>query len=197
MVNLNKEIDFDRNDYDLEEFMIFCIMVAGKKATTMARLLDNILSQMHAEVDPQRELKPFGLIDRWINCNPSKDLGEYLKNNGVGCYNHRAKAIICLIDAALDLRTCTIEDLEELYGVGQKTSRFFLMCNRPDIKAAILDRHILRYLNELGHNVPLNTPTSKSDYNRIERIFLQEAENNNIDPMEFDYGIWKKAAGVE
>lgn len=197
MVDLSKEIDYERTDYALEEFMLFCIMVPGKKATTTVKILDSILTKMHEDVDKDRNLLPFDLIRTWFRDNPNIHFETFLKFRGVGCHSHRAKAIRSLVASNIDLRSCSISDLEALYGVGQKTSRFFLMCTRPNVKAAILDRHILRYLAKRGFNVPDNTPTSKPEYLRIERIFLQEAERNNVDPMQFDFGIWKKAAGVD
>ena len=196
MVKLGEEIDFGRGDYDLEEFMLFAIMVPGKKASTTVRLVDDILRKMHSDVDLGRELKPFELIRSWLERHPHVDFAIWLRHKGVGCYNHRAKAIKGVVESGLNLRECTIEDLEKLYGVGQKTSRFFLMCNRPNVKAAILDRHILRYLSQRGYSVPESTPTNKAEYKRIERIFLREAERNDADPMQFDYAIWKEGAGV-
>jgi len=196
MVELGKEINFFRTDYELEEFMLFSIMVAGKKASTTVRILDDILKEMHNNIDSKYELRPFQLIFNWIEDNPNINFDEYLRDKGVGCYTHKAKSILCLIDTAIDLRICSLEDLEQIYGIGRKTSRFFLMCNRPGVRAAILDRHILRYLLNKGYDVPQNTPSSKYEYERVERIFLKEAEKNNIDPMQFDYSIWKEAAGI-
>ena len=196
MVDLNKEIDFSRDDYALEEFMLFCILVTGKKASTTVKILDSILKDMHKDADPEFSLRPLRLINRWIEKNQDKDLAQFIRSKGVGCHSHKAKAMLCLVDAAINLRTCSIDDLEELYGVGQKTSRFFLMCNRPNVKAAILDRHILKHLADKGYNVPKATPSTKSEYRRIEKIFLQEAEKSGVDPMQFDYAIWKEAAGI-
>jgi thermostable 8-oxoguanine DNA glycosylase len=92
----------------------------------------------------------------------------------------------------LDVATCDIHDLEEVWGIGRKTSRFFVMYTRPeDQEYAILDVHILRWLREQGHDsAPMQTPRSKKKYELLENAFIWEAQARGMTPLELDTVIW-------
>ena len=42
MIDPNKITDYKRNDRDLQEFLFFCIAVAGKRAAPTARKVQNL-----------------------------------------------------------------------------------------------------------------------------------------------------------
>jgi thermostable 8-oxoguanine DNA glycosylase len=120
-----------------------------------------------------------------------KNLGEELKKFGVGCYNNKSKAISDLISKNLDLSTCSIEDLENVWGLGPKSVRCFMIHTRKDQNIDGLDRHVLRYLGELGHKVPKSTP-NKKQYLEIEKIFIDLAKDMGKSISELDLEIWTK-----
>ena len=68
--------------------------------------------------------------------------------------------------AKLDLRTCTREDLMDVYGVGPKTARFFLLHTREFCDEVVLDTHILRWMRERCDvkEAPKNTPQNPEKY---------------------------------
>ena len=86
------------------------------------------------------------------------------------------------------------EELEEIHGIGPKTSRFFIMWTRPGANYAALDTHILKWLALRGHKVPKSTPSGKK-YKEIEKIFLREAAELGMSPQELDTIIWKSFSG--
>ena len=133
-----------------------------------------------------RDAKPFRVIDGHVKAGT---LVLALKNAGIGCQTIRAKSLQSLLESHLDLRTCTVDQLEQISGVGPKTSRFFILHSRLNARVAALDVHILRYLKSLGYNVPTVTPTGKN-YRKIEEIFLQEADKSGMTVADFDLFIW-------
>ncbi len=53
----------------------------------------------------------------------------------------------------------------------------------------------LRYLKTQGvENVPKTTPSSKKEYDRLEKEFLKMADEANKTVAEFDLEIWNKGA---
>ena len=175
-------IRYDRTIEELEEFVLFTISVAGKSAITTARILDKFLQ-------PAREynLSPFDYI-RLLSFD---ELTTNLKNTGFGCYNNRTKSFKSLVDTNLDLRNCDINDLEQIYGIGPKTARFFVLFSRPGANVAVLDTHVLTFLREKGYDVPKATPCGKK-YLEIEQMFLTEAQKQDRPIVEYDLMIWNE-----
>jgi thermostable 8-oxoguanine DNA glycosylase len=175
--------DYNLNDHGLQETLIFWICVAGKTASVIARALDKMLNNLEGE-SPFDKIKQIGI----------DDLPKVLKSYGIGCYNSKAKAIWELVNSDMDLRTCTTRDLETISGIGRKTSRCFIMHSRPDSDCAGLDVHILKFLREKGHNVPKSTPSSKKQYEEIEKLFLKYVRKSGKPVAEFDLDVWRRYA---
>ena len=114
-----------------------------------------------------------------------------MKNCGIGCYNIKLETFISLANAPINLKTCTIDELEAIKGIGPKTARCFLIHSRPNQQLAGLDRHILRFLRDQGYNVPKHTPTGKK-YKQVEQLFIQEAQKAGKDIATFDLELWNK-----
>jgi len=183
MIDPSNITNFNQTDYQLEEVLIFWICVAGKTATVISRNLDRLLESLVGR-------SPFDKIRRI----GAKKLPQTLKDFGIGCYNMKAKTIWGVINSGLDLRTCSIEDLERIAGIGRKTSRCFVMHSRPDAECAGLDVHILKFLREQGHDVPKSTPGTDKAYKSIEKLFLKYANKSGKTVADFDLKIWKKHA---
>ena len=183
MVDPFQVTKYDRTDEELEEFIIFSILMAGHDAKNTARGLERFLGAF-------KGVKPFEVIGRHIKAGT---LSLALQNAGLGCHAIRAKSLQSLLESGLDLRRCSLNDLERINGIGPKTSRFFLLHSRANIKVAALDIHILRYLKAIGHkDIPSSTPTGKS-YRRIERLFLEEADKSGMSVADFDLFLWRQA----
>lgn len=122
-------------------------------------------------------------------------LSKTMKAFGFGCYNIKSKGFLQAADGGLDLKTCTVESLEQIHGVGMKTARFFVLHTRRNAKVACLDTHVLKWLSYYsGHTVPKQTPTRKR-YLELERAFLAISEAMKIAPADLDLKIWMEISG--
>ena len=186
MVNPDEITDYNRTDRELEEFMVFAICAAGKNANTTATILNKIFYDFLL----QNKLPINHLAKRESN------LANYLRMQGIGCYNSRAKTIIWLaekIRANKDfLRTATIEELEAIHGIGPKTARFFIMHSRPNQRLAALDTHILKELKAEGFDVPKSTPPAGKKYRELEQEFIKLAYREGMSVADYDLMVWKK-----
>ena len=183
MIDPTNITNFNQTDEQLEEVLLFWICVAGKTASIVSKQLDALLNSLDDNT-------PFDKI---------KNIGEYrlpelLKSFGIGCYNLKAKSLWQLVNSNMDLRTCTVDDLEKIHGIGRKTSRCFIIHSRADAKYAGLDTHILKFLRAKGHDVPPSTPASKRMYLEIEKLFLTYVKKSKKSVAEYDLDIWKRYA---
>lgn len=199
---------FSRTQAELEELLMFCTAVPGHNAKTTSECLDKFL--LGAENSGET---PFDIVRFWTPTPPTQMRNESLigygirmawvwrrlmkkvRESGIGCATRVAKCWWELSYSKLDLKTCSAEELEKIHGIGFKTSRFFILHSRKDqTDVAVLDVHVLRWLKEKGHKVPEITPSSKSEYGKIEKIFLDYAKKSGKTVAEFDLDIWKKGA---
>ena len=180
--------NYDLSDAELEEHLLFWVCAAGKNGTTAARCLEKLLSAITFN-----SITPFYAIKLVADTNVPKPLLELLKWAGIGCYTHKARTFKELVNKKLDLRTCTTDELEDVYGIGMKTSRCFLLHTRKNVQVAGLDTHMLRHLTNLGiSRVPKSTPASKKQYLRLENQVLKLAKEAGMSPAEYDLMIWNK-----
>lgn len=174
---------FDMDDRDLELTLLFWVCAAGKNARVAAGNLSRLLEN-------GREL--FGLVDPFsIISKFGSDLPRALKDYGIGCYNNKARTMLELASSGLDLKTCSVSDLEGVKGIGPKTARCFVMHSRRGARHAGLDTHCLKYMGERGVNVPKSTPVGKK-YLELEAIFLRMADESGLTVAEFDLEIWRR-----
>jgi len=161
---------------------LFC---AGKNSDYAAKCLAKLLHTIEGET-------PFEVL---------KNLGEIGIYNAlcvsrIGQYNRLTKAVMGAVD--LDLATCSLEDLMNVHGVGQKTARFFLLHTRPNCQCAVLDTHILKWLRENQVvDVPQSTPTNVKQYLALEKQFLFLARLNFpfMSIADIDLTLWMKYSG--
>ena len=180
MIDPDKITNYNRTEEELQCFILFAIMVAGKKAKMMAPKLDHFLFV-------NDKLTPFEFIRMLID---NGVLYGALLHSKIGKYKLLLQSLPQLVNSGLDLHTCTIEDLEKIKGIGPKSSRFFILHSRPNQRIACLDVWILKYLKSLGYKVPKQTPSGKK-YLEIEKIYLKICDDNGYDPAEFDLFLWK------
>ena len=181
------EIDYNRNDYNLDKFAIFAICVANKNADVIAEKVDKFTN---AICNPQE--RPLHAIRDLCRMSPHI-LPGLLAFFKISPYSQRSRSLEGISTSGIDLRKCSRQELETIPGIGPKTSRFFIVFSRPDIDdMAILDTHILRWLSRKGYDVPVSTPSSGSQYERIERLFLDEWRKQDLPLAEFDFSIWKE-----
>jgi len=193
MINPKKITKFDRDDAELQEFLLFTVMVHGKKAETQAVKLEHFLNYLAAFTG---ERMPFKMVNIAMNFEIDGEdenlLVKALKKFGLGQYGRLCQAIEDMIQIP-DLRTVTAEELEKCFAIGPKTARFFIVHSRPNSWHAILDTHVLKWLRLQGVDCPQNTPQGKW-YEHFEKIFLTFVSKSGQSVAEFDLNIWKSFA---
>lgn len=173
--------DFNRTDDQLENFFVFCIFVAGKRADTTAKKVNKMIE----ESQHNSALK---IIRESLESSPDS-LDLLLRKHGFGKYALYQKCFRHAVN--LDLRNCTVQDLEAVPGIGPKTARYFLMHSREQAEVAALDTHILKYMREkLNISTPKSTPVGKK-YLKLEAQFIKHAKNIGRPVAELDLEIWK------
>lgn len=185
LINPHDITDFNRTDAELEAFWLFCVLVAGKNSKVQAKKLANFLKPAETV-----GISPF----RYIDLRQYKFLDEDIKAEKLGQYTRIHK---CFIESlTLDLRNCTVEDLEAVSGVGPKTARFFLTHTRPNQQFAVLDTHVLKWLGTKLNDVkvPKATPSGET-YRKLEKMFLQLCKDEGKTPAELDLEVWSASNG--
>lgn len=186
MIDPSNITNFNLSKSQLQEMAVFWVLVAGKNAKTTARLLENMLQHLYKELGKG---DPFSVLKKYDIQNPDDGLEELLKSCGFGCHKAKAKSIRQLINKGLDLKTCSVEQLESVFGIGPKTARCFVMHTRPNVRHAGLDTHVLKWLKSLGFEVPNSTPRGKL-YIELENIFLGLCDEMGVDVATLDLAIW-------
>lgn len=184
MINPDQVTKFDRTHAELEEFFLFCVVVAGKGAYVQAVKLEQFLAPAKL-----KNMSPFEYIKYLV----SKDmLMPMVREVRLGQYKRLTTCFEKAVD--LNLAEVTVNDLELLPGVGPKTSRFFVLHSRPNQRLAVLDTHILSWMRENLNiqTVPKSTPQAPSRYRALEEAFLEEAARLNIRPEMLDLKIWRE-----
>jgi endonuclease III len=178
--------NYNRTQAELEEFLLFAILVAGKTAKTQAEKLEAFLkSKKH--VGLPSDTTPFQYLIYLTNL---QDMVTPMKVYKLGQYNRIEKAFRGILQFQGKLDSVSLDELESVEGIGPKTARFFLLHSRPNQKVAALDTHILKYLADLGYDVPKATP-SKKKYRKIELDFLSECDKAGKNVADMDLEIWK------
>lgn len=181
MIDPNNITNYNLTKDELEEHILWWILAAGKNGMTAAKSLDKLL-----KLKPIHN-SPFQFIRAYLN---TADLALSMKNCGIGCYNIKANTFREIAFSQINLKTCSVSELEKIKGIGQKTARCFLIHSRPNQQLAGLDRHILHFLKDKGYNVPSSTPTGKR-YAQIEQYFISEVKKTSKTISELDLEIWK------
>ena len=186
LINPKKITDFNRTKADLELFAIFAVCVAGKKSQQTA---DKVNDHFRDTETPTKRLTPFETIKSLVKI---RVFGAYLQMAKVGQYKRIYRALRDLAESGIDLKTCTVEDLEAIHGIGPKTSRFIIMHSRPKQRLATLDTHILRWMRDQGIETPKATPQSRKLYQKLEQKFLTLCDKCGMIPSQLDLKIWKQ-----
>ena len=175
--------DFNRTDSQLEMFWLFCISVAGKNSDTTSKLLSSMFYGEDSPFDTLRDLGEDGIY-------------KMLVANHTGQYNRISKAFTQSL--TLDLRSCNLDDLLSIHGVGPKTARFFLLHTREDSKHAVLDTHILKWMKDHGiDHAPDTTPQNKQTYIKYENMFYLLVQHYfpGLSLAQADLLIWTQQSG--
>lgn len=211
MIDATDIIQHERTDEQLEELMLFLVAVAGKNADTTSRLLSNFFyTADFKRVSPFQQIRDMDTV--------SGMLLERLKTSRLGCYTKLEKAYRQLANSKIDFRTCTLEELMTIHGVGRKSASCFVAWTRKGEQLAMLDTHLLKFLRSQQEyfvsdnrmkgglwdeihdkikdvKIPKTTPSSAKLYNLLEEIYLDICKVYKKNPTEFDLEIWRMYSG--
>ena len=196
LIDPYKVTNFKRSQNELEEFLLFCIVVAGKTAYIQARKLDEFLASVKTRLMMPENINPFQIIR---SAEQHGVLFEEIKKAKLGQYKKIYSGFKYISEREYNLNKMTPDILEKIPGVGMKTSRFFLL--HSDIfysnKIAILDTHILKFIKEnIDDKAPKSTPVIPITYRYWEDMFLRWCLDNSKNMAEFDLEVWKSYARV-
>lgn len=175
------------SDYELQARLIYALIVAGKSAKFATAATKRLLENCGPGENPL-EMCRRHLFDDFLPV-----LSVTLQQARTGNYTKLSLALIYISTHPIDLRTCSPQKLEEVPGIGPKTSRFFINWTRPDAQNAVLDVHVLRWMQQyLGSSahVPKTTPQSESKYREWADTFVRIAEGMNKTVQQLDAEIW-------
>jgi endonuclease III len=179
--------NFARTDEQLEEFMLFCIAVAGKRSDMAAGKVNDLMTYLGWPI-------PFAALREQRN-----RIGDIMRHVGIGPYEDRMIPATCAA-LDLDLRACSLRDLLSITGVGHKTARMFILHSRPQQEYVVLDVHILRWLRGVCRmrGIPRSTPGKLSPlYESIEARAKRKVREMfpSMNFAEFDLATWTQMSG--
>ena len=194
MINPYNITDYNRKRGELEEFLLFCIVVAGKTAYIQAQKLESFLNSVNSRLMLPEHITPFQSLK---SAEQHGILFEEIKLAKLGQYKKIYSGFKYISEREFDLNRMTPELLEKIPGVGMKTSRFFLLHSDTFYKdkIAILDTHILKFIKEnIDERAPKSTPVIPLTYRFWESMFLNWCLKNNKNVADFDLEVWKSYA---
>ena len=180
--------NFHRDTDELQAFWLFCMFVAGKNSDWASRCLKKLIDTADKGTD--------GGIFNYFKSIGEVGIHNTLVANKVGQYTRLTKGIVQSLN--LDLRTCSLQDLLDIHGVGNKTARFFLLHTRRNCDYAVLDTHILAWMRDHGvENAPKSTPTNLKVYSELENRYriLSRLHFPHMSNAQIDLLIWTKQSG--
>ena len=207
-----------RSQVELELFLIFAIFVANKPSNITARKVNAMfLPRTDNEINiavynrttdlrgeprhgcPDALIRdegihsPFQFIETLVEL---KLVTAWLKHWKTGQYVRLTRTIL-EIDLMFNrsdvynLQNISRPSiLEGIHGVGQKTSRFFLIHSRMDAMFAVLDTHVLKWLKRVYDTWATSSPTNQADYALLEGLFLGECMRWGKTCAHMDSMIW-------
>jgi thermostable 8-oxoguanine DNA glycosylase len=188
MIDPKTITNFNRTEAELQEFLMFCVVVAGKNSHQQAIKLDQFIKDITANTG---NTTPFSALEKLWPTTITWRLQEVK----MGQYTRITNAfwLICKLQ---DLKNVTVAELEKVKGIGPKTARFFVLHSRPNQNVAVLDTHILKWMGKaMRVKVPNATP-SGNRYLELEKFFLDYCKEKKCSPAELDLEIWKSLAKI-
>jgi len=179
----------DRRDaVRLFEELTFCVMTPQSRARAALRAVE--------------ELKSRGLL---LGGGP-EEVAEVLRRNGIRFHNQKAKYVVKNRELVRGDKPRLIELLGEdvhrvrevlvevVWGFGLKEASHF-MRNIGYSGLAVLDRHILKWMKDLGAIEEVPRTLTRRRYLELERRFIRLSEELGLAPEALDLLLWYASTG--
>lgn len=188
MIDPTSITKFNRTETELQEYFLFCICVMGKSAVVQAKRLNDFLKPSKIGC-----ITPFEYIKE---LRDKEHLGPMLSHAKLGQYKRLEHIFMECID--LNLKKVTLEELEQIPGIGPNTSRLFTLHSRSKQRIVLLEPYILAWLSKQHPNltVPKAIPQSTSRYKEFETLYLGEAKKRKMKPAKLGLQILKEQARI-
>ena len=182
---------YDRGDEAIFEELCFCILTAGSSARmgmlTIAALRDILLTGSEQELQEragQHRVRFWRLRPSYIHCTR-----EHLRET---C-GLKLRELLDSFDDPIARRDFLAKN-KAIKGLGYKESSHFLR-NIGFRGYAILDKHIVNSLREMGVIGRRLKPTTRKGYLAIEKKLARFAEEIGIDMDHLDLLLWSRKTG--
>ena len=171
------------------EEMCFCIFAANTSAEMGMKTIDHVRPLLH-RAEPEEMTAKLRGIYRFINLRPQyiAHTREYLK-----LLETPLNELVVSFADPNDLRDFLANNTG-IRGLGYKEASHFLR-NLGFEGFAILDKHIINSMHELGIIATPKAPTTGAQYLSIEENYLELAHDSGIDPDELDLLLWSNKTG--
>ena len=179
----------DRRDaVRLFEELAFCVMTPQSRARAALRAVE--------------ELKSRGLL---LGGGP-EEVAEVLRRNGIRFHNQKAKYVVKNRELVRGDKPRLIELLGEdvhrvrevlvevVWGFGLKEASHF-MRNIGYSGLAVLDRHVLKWMKDLGAIEEVPGTLTRRRYLELERRFIRLSEELGLAPEALDLLLWYASTG--
>jgi hypothetical protein len=193
MIDPSNVTNASRSAEELEEFLLFCVVVAGKNADQQAAKLERFLGGR----------RPFAFIR---SSDREGLLDSRLRDARLGKYALLGRSFRALARSGADLRTCAWQDLTGFPGIGLKTAKFFVLHSRAGQMHGVLDTHVLSWMRERWGRpgrrslaVPRHSPQDPLAYGFWETVYFgmvaERHRGDRVDWARFDLDLWKERRG--
>jgi N-glycosylase/DNA lyase len=182
---------FERgDDVRIFEELAFCIFAAGASARMAVKSVESVKVVLMSAGSRELSRRLKG-VHRFPNSRANYVLHtrEWLRKD----YDFRLKDLILYLNGPLKRRDF-FANYKGIKGIGYKEASHFLR-NIGFGGYAILDKHILKSLHELGIIDDPRPPTTRSAYMSIEKEFKRFAKYMQIDFDELDLLMWSERTG--
>jgi|SRR3954471_24814897 len=162
--------NFNRTQSELEQLLIFSVMVAGKTATTTARALERLFEGFDLTNDT-----PTAWISRWFIAGGDALVRAKLERARTGNYTRLVKFFGELVKNTPTLETLNVDALRKFHGISYKTAKMIVLHSKPNERHAVIDTHVLKFLRDVigVKGLPKASPSSFRQYELLEDVFLR------------------------
>ena len=204
---------YNLTKHGLEENLFFWVMVSGKTADVVAPQCNRLLKRAREKTGLKRAgtfdvmrayreksavfVKTLLDIDvephEMIHTPNPVGIRHLLRVHGIGCHGMKSQAVEELIDSNLNLATCSLSDLTNIYGIALKTASCFILHTRADSDVSGLDTHMLAEIRSRGYRgVPKSTPANVKTYEKWSLVVKKMAAEAGMTMPQFDLAIFTK-----
>jgi len=198
MINPHTPTNFTRSCAELEEFLFFCVCVAGKNSHQTAAKLHRFLEVIREVENGAASWTPFEAI-----LKGPIDWRRELRHQKLGKYALTEQAFQMAAETfggGHIVTEPTVETLMQIPGISHKTAVFFLLHSRRGFCGIPLDTYALKWLRHQFPTlmVPKSSPQNASTYRPLESLFLGECLRLGVSPHQADITCWRsKGAAID